>query len=268
MFLKILIKALRNNGIYNASHLRVTQLGFGLALKLRLTNLQADNTGQALTNILTTEISLIILDNIILAGIIVPGSGQGNFKACQMSTALLSVNIINKAINIFLIAVIVLKGNLHHNIILGAIKINRLWIQNFLLLVEMLDKRTNTSIVMESFIFAAALIMKMDSNLLVQESQLPETMLQGIKAIFSNSKNFLIRQEVYTSTSFLCIANNLHRRSGYAPFKGNGMNLAVTLYLYIHIFTKGIYNRDTYTMQTTRNLVAITAKFTAGMKHS
>ena len=82
MFLKILIKALRNNGIYNASHLRVTQLGFGLALKLRLTNLQADNTGQALTNILTTEISLIILDNIILAGIIVPGSGQGNFKAC------------------------------------------------------------------------------------------------------------------------------------------------------------------------------------------
>ena len=79
-----------------------------------------------------------------------------------MSTALLSVNIINKAINIFLIAIIVLKGNFHHNIILGAIKINRLWIQNFLLLVEMLDKRTNTSIVMESFIFAAALIMKMD----------------------------------------------------------------------------------------------------------
>ena len=45
------------------------------------------------------------------------------------------------------------------------------------------------------------------------------------------------------------------------------MNFAVTLYLYLHVLTEGIYHGNAYAMKAAGNLVAITAELAPGMEH-
>ena len=45
------------------------------------------------------------------------------------------------------------------------------------------------------------------------------------------------------------------------------MDFAVTLYLYLHVLTEGIYHGNAYAMKAAGNLVAITAELAPGMEH-
>ena len=45
------------------------------------------------------------------------------------------------------------------------------------------------------------------------------------------------------------------------------MDFAVTLYLYLHVLTEGIYHGNAYAVETAGNLVAIAAKLAPGMEH-
>ena len=70
------------------------------------------------------------------------------------------------------------------------------------------------------------------------------------------------------SAYYICITSDSQRRSCNSPLKGNIVYFPVTTHFYIHVFAKSINYRYTNTVKSTRYLVAITAKFSAGMKNS
>ena len=128
-----------------------------------------------------------------------------------MGAAFLGIDVVDEAVDVLLIAVIVLKGYLHHDIILGAVEVNRLRVEDLLLLVQVLHKGADAAIKMEALILAGAFIHEMDGNLLVQEGQLTETVLQCIIAVLGNGENLLVRQEMHLSACFLSLPDHLHR---------------------------------------------------------
>ena len=67
-----------------------------------------------------------------------------------MGAAFLGIDVVDEAVDVLLIAVIVLKGYLHHDIILGAVEVNRLRVEDLLLLVQVLHKGADAAIKMEA----------------------------------------------------------------------------------------------------------------------
>ena len=70
-----------------------------------------------------------------------------------MGSALRSIDIVNKCINILSVGIIVLHGYFHKHAFLGPLAVDHLLIQGSLSLVEIGDKLLDTALVVECFLF-------------------------------------------------------------------------------------------------------------------
>ena len=75
MELEIFTERLTNNGVDDAAHLGVAQLGFGLTFKFRIGHLHRENSGQALTNVLASKVPVTVFALAAFAGKGVEGAG-------------------------------------------------------------------------------------------------------------------------------------------------------------------------------------------------
>ena len=84
MLFQIDRKLFGNHALYRSSGFAVSKLLFRLTLKLRLFNLHADDRGQALPDIVSHEVLVRILDQLVASGVIVEGFGEGVLKSGKM----------------------------------------------------------------------------------------------------------------------------------------------------------------------------------------
>ena len=61
IFLEVLGKPFRDNGVHNAANLGIPEFRLGLSLELRLADLETDNAGEPLTHVLAGKIAVICL---------------------------------------------------------------------------------------------------------------------------------------------------------------------------------------------------------------
>ena len=88
-----------NNTLHETTRNRVTQLGLRLTLKLRLTQLDRNNRGETLTNIVTRKVLVLLLQKVVLTRITVNKRRQCGTETFLVSTALMSVDRVRIRVN-------------------------------------------------------------------------------------------------------------------------------------------------------------------------
>ena len=187
-----------------------------------------------------------------------------------MRAALLGVDVVNKAVYCFLIALVVLHSNFNECIVLFAVEVNRLRVDGFLFAVEMLNEGTDTAVIVVGFLqkLLRALVPENNRDSLVQECQLSQAVTENLVFVDSIGENLVVRQEAYLRSRSLGLSYNGKWLRCVSALKLNFMNLSGAAYLYLHVLGKGVNNRDTDAVKTAGYLVAVAAEFTACVKHS
>ena len=98
---KVKAKPVVDDAFHDALDLGIAQLAFGLAFKLRLGELDADDGRQAFADIIAGQVGFIFLDQLVLAGIIIQDAGQGGTETGQVGAAVDGIDAVGEAVNGF-----------------------------------------------------------------------------------------------------------------------------------------------------------------------
>ena len=187
-----------------------------------------------------------------------------------MRAALLGVDVVDEGVDVLLIAVVVLHGDLDDRIVLDAVEVDWLRIEHFFLAVEVLDKRADAAIEVE--LLAAdgldALVMQADRNAVVEEGELAQAMAQRLVAVRRDGEDFRVRHEVDARARLRRRADDSQRLRRHAALEGNLVDLAVALDLDFHARRQGVDDGDADAVQAARDLVAVAAELAARVQDS
>ena len=130
VFLKELCQRLVDDVVDQALDEGVAQLCLGLALELGLLQLDADDGDDALAGVGAGQVLVLILQNPLGAAVLVQHAGQGQLEAFLVGAALGGMDVVGKAQQQFVIAVVVvLQGDLGHSALALALHIHDLGVQ-------------------------------------------------------------------------------------------------------------------------------------------
>ena len=227
-------------------------------------NLKTDDAGQALSDVLAREIAVLVLQYALLSREVVRRPRQSDLEAREMRASLFGVNIVDKAVDIFHVAVVVLHGNFHNGIILNTIEVDRCRMNDFLLAVQMLNEGADAALIKVRLLAPlTALIHEADRDALIQKSQLAQTMLQGIETVLRHREDLRIGDEVNLRSRLFRLADDRQRSGCHTLLETYAVDLAVALNFDVHRRGERIDDGDTDTVQAARHLVALAAELAA-----
>ena len=278
MKLEIFTERLTNTGVDDAAHLGVTKLGFGLAFKFWIGNLDRQHRCQALTDVFTGQVPVAVFALAALAGKGVEGAGENGFEAFNVSAAINGADVVGKAKDAVGIGINTpLQGGFHLNAVFLRIDVNDVGMKGILLRIHVVDVLTNAAFV-EVGLFVGlailassfgALVAEDDLDPTIEVGQLPQTPREGgvIKADPAR-ENLNVGLEANRGAGAAFLASfRSQTADGSTALKALTVHLVLTVNGDLHPFTQGIDHRNADAMQATGNLVTAGAELAAGVQH-
>ena len=112
VLLEELAEAAVHDLLHEALDRRVAELGLGLALELRVGELDRDHRGEALAHVLAGEVVVLLLEQALAAGDGVQGPGQRRAEARQVRAALVGVDVVGEGEDRLLVGGVPLQRDL------------------------------------------------------------------------------------------------------------------------------------------------------------
>ena len=134
------MQRLRHHAFHLRPHFGVAQPRLGLPLKLRLGELYADDRRQALAHILAREVGVGLLDEVLLAPVVVDDARQRAAKAGDMRAAVNRVDAVCEGVDEFGEAVVVLHRHLNDCVVHLLFNIDGIFVDDRALAVEAADE--------------------------------------------------------------------------------------------------------------------------------
>ena len=147
-----------------------------------------------------------------------------------MGAAITLRNMVGKAENVLVIAVVPLQGSLNHDPVALAVDQGRRAVQSLLVAVEIFDEGLDAALVMHIDLLRhhSALIGERDGNLGIEEGEFAQAVLQLLEVEHGVAEGDVGGQEGYLASGLLArLAGYGERRLGLAVAEGHGMDLAV-----------------------------------------
>ena len=157
--------------------------------------LHADDAHQTFANIVAGKILFQFLEQIVRDGVVVQRARQRGLETDQVRSAFVRVDVVGEGEDLFLIAVVVLHGDLKIDAVANALKVNHLVVQRRLVLVEMLDKRNDAAGVMKLVFLLGALVFDRDQQSLVQKCEFAQALRKRVETEFGGFENLGVRLE-------------------------------------------------------------------------
>ncbi len=110
---------------------------------MRLRQLYTDNRCQPFPHIISRKLLFDVFCHWGIAEVRIDTPGQSGFKACQMAPPLLGIDIVGKGEKIFLIGIIVLKGDINQYTAFLSRNNDGFSMEQLLVSVEIFYKRLN-----------------------------------------------------------------------------------------------------------------------------
>ena len=133
----------------DALDLGVAEARLGLALELRLRQLDADHGRQALADVLTGEVGVVVLEQLVLAGVVVEDARQGRAEAGHVAAAVDRVDAVGEAGDGLVERRVVLDGALHVDAVELALDVDRAAEQHLAALVEVAHEALDAALEVE-----------------------------------------------------------------------------------------------------------------------
>ena len=218
VLLKIGVELAVHHAAHDARDLAVAELGLGLAFELRLGELHAEHGGQPFADVVAGKgLPLHLLGQIGLAlDVVVDGAGQRGLEPGKVRTAFLRANVVREGIHVFLVARVVLDGELHGNAVGHAFPVDD-GVDAHFAGVQILHELVDTALGMEQMDFAGALVAALDLEALVQIRQLLKTLLEGVVGEFRGLENGFVGLEADGRAVAVGLTNVLELLLRHAP---------------------------------------------------
>ena len=261
--------------LYGAGHFRVAQLRLGLSLELRLGHLDADDSGQALAEVLTGYLYLglfyLLRDVGVGIGVFLQRAGQRHAEAYQVGTALDGVDIVDVGVDILRIVRIVHHGHLDGYALLLGLQVDDIVEQVGAVTVHVAHKLLQALLGMEHLFLQVALLV--GAHVLqrdgagVQIGQFAHTLGYDVVLVFRGCEDGAVGPELLARSRQLRVADYLHVVQRLALLVLLLVDVAVAEHLRQHVCRQGVHARHAHAVQTAGNLVGTLVELTAGVEH-
>ena len=185
------------NRLDDALDLGVPELGFRLTFELRPRNLDADNGGQPFADVVAAQARVLqVLRQVVLSGVEVDRPRQRGAEAGQVRAAFMRVDVVGKRVDRLGVAVVPLQGDLDVDAVLLAVHVNRLVVDDGLVLIEIADERGYAALVEKLVALpAVALVIDGDRHAAVEERELAQPLRERVEAELHGLENLRVGLE-------------------------------------------------------------------------
>ena len=278
MLLQVIGQAVGHDLERQRTHVGASELGLGLALKLRIGQLDRDDGRKALAHVVTGQVGVLLLEQILLTGVIVDHAGEGGTETLEVHAALGGVDVVGKRHDVLAVAAIPLQGYLdlahlgHRRVrIRLALDVNGLLkgLGNVLAVVEELDEVDDAALVAKLLHAGSslALIGQHDLEVLIEERRLLQTVVQRIEIVDAGLEDLVVGPERDGGTRRLRSAHDLHLLDGLAARELHLVDAAVAAHLNDHTLGQRVDDGDTHAVQAARDLVGRVIELTTGVQN-
>ena len=132
--------------------------------------------------------------------------------------------------------------------------------------VQVLHELGDTAVVVEALLLSGALVLEVDSGLLVQEGLVAEPVLKRRVVEGDGLEHLLVGPEGDRGTVTVRIADDLDRTVGNADLVGLSEPLALTVDLSDQFLGQCVDDGDTHAVESSGDLVAVLVELTAGVQ--
>ena len=274
MLLEILGQAVGDDLVREGAHVGAAELCLGLALELRVRELDGDDGRQALADVITREVGLLLLEKPLLAGIVVDHSRKCRAEALEVHASLGRVDVVGKRHDVLTVAAVPLQGylDLAHLVqrrlraglaldvdgvlealgdVLAVIEEPH-EVDDAAGIAELLDARGGLALVGEG-----------DLEVLVEERRLLQAVVQGVEVVDAGLEDLIVGPEGHRGAGLLGLTHDLHLLGGLAAGKLHLIDVAVTLDLDNDLLGEGIHDGDAHAVKAAGHLVGAVVELAA-----
>ncbi len=187
-----------------------------------------------------------------------------------MRTAVALWNVVGKAVNVFLVAII----PLHRHFNTDAVRAFRLWniemeyiVQCGFVGVDVFNKRTQTTFVLENIFFAIALVFQNNTHARVQKTQFAQAFGKNVVTEMDIGKRLWRRPELDFRAAPVGVTYFAQRVLRHTVLIFLLVQFAVAADIHLQFGGQSVYNRYTHAVQTAGHLVGVVIELTASMQH-
>ena len=185
-----------------------------------------------------------------------------------MSTPIALGNVVGKAVDVLLIGVIPLHGHLDRDAIFPILaEVKYLGMDGSLVLIQILNEGTDTTLVVEMLLPIVPLIFQTDGNTRVEEGELAQTLGQDFVVELGIREDGRARPETNFSTRLVRVTDLLERCNRITQIIGLLVDMTLTTNGQQQLVRKRVHHRNPYPVQTAGNLVGVIVKLTASVQH-
>ena len=255
----------------------VAELGLRLPFELRVAQADRDDGRQALADVLTLEVLLLLLEQVPRAGIAVDHVGQGLREPLDVHAALNGRDAVGEGVDRLVVARVPLQRDLDLLPLFGLFEGRHLAEERLLRRVEVLDEVDDAAVVLERRLRhrVGALVDEADLEAFVQEGHDLHALDDRLGAEIGLVEDRAVRPEGDRGAGpWLARAAVLGGRAGrrdlpldLAPLFELGLPvLAVPVDLEQKAGGQGVDDRDADTVEAPRDLVALPTELPAGVQ--
>ena len=235
----------------DALDLGVAELRLGLPLELRARNLDADDGGEPLADVVAADRRVLqVLREVVLGRVGVDGARQRGAEPGEVRAALVGVDVVGERVERFRVPVVPLHRDLDVDAVLLAARVDRLLVDRRLVLVQILDEGDDAALVEELVRLAVALVVDRDRDAAVEEGQLAQARRQRVEAVFGGLEDLRVGLEGDLGAALLGRARDLEVARRHAALVGLLVDLAVAPDLELEHFREGVDHRHADAVET------------------
>ena len=181
-----------------------------------------------------------------------------------MSTAVTLRNVVGKAVDVFLEAIVPLQRHFDANTVFFSGEVEDIRVDRRFVLVQIFNERLDAAFIVEVVFFTVALVAQTNGNAGVEERQLTQTFRQNfIFELGHIGEGFEAGPETHHGAGFFSLAGNRQRSLRYTVFVDLTVNFTLALDNQLQFLRQGVYYRNTNAVQTAGHFIGVIVKFTA-----
>ena len=260
-----------DRGLDQRADLGVAQLGLGLALELRVLELDRDDRRETLAHVFAGEVLLFLLEQPLLAGVVVDGAREGAAEARQVRAALGGVDVVGEREDRVVVRRVPLHGDFDLTVGGLVFEVDHRAVDRVFVAVDVVDEVAHAAGVLEDGGLAlGALVDELDAQVLGEEGRLAQALRQHAVVELDLFEDVGVGHERHGGAGrrvLVALLELLEGRDRHAALEALVPVEAVDIDVELEPFGQRVDDRDADAVQAAGHLVAGAAELAAGVQH-
>ena len=280
--------------LHEGARLGVAELRLRLSLELGLAQLDRDDHREALADVVAREVRVLLLEEALVARVLVDDRGQRRTEALFVGAAFGGVDGVGERVQRLGVRRRPLHRDLSREPLLlvlrlevDGIRVEDLHLLHLVEVLDVIEQATrvvvgNLGATLDRIVSRArsvardlvalgngrrALVDERDAQALVEEGHLMEAAAQGLEVEVRGLEDLCVRPERLRGAGFVSLFAALERCDGHAVLVGNAPDVAVAANLCIHALGERVHHRDAHAVQAAGDGVAALSELAASVQH-